>query len=162
MSGGNITHVGVALTFGLVILAMIYAVGEISGAHFNPAVTTAFWLSGRFPIGSVIPYIVSQGSGAFAAAAFCGFYFQRIQRSEARCQPEQKCSHLFWMALPGIDSDVPSDVRDTTEEIKARQGRNAITSVTNTRRPKSRQDATVNERAALFNSKRWRAQAPCR
>ncbi|HEY5298895.1 MAG TPA: aquaporin [Verrucomicrobiae bacterium] len=50
VSGGNITQVGVALTFGLVILAMIYAVGEISGAHFNPAVTTAFWLSGRFPM----------------------------------------------------------------------------------------------------------------
>ncbi len=47
-SGGSITHVGIDLTFGLVILAMIYAVGDISGAHFNPAVTGGFWLSGRF------------------------------------------------------------------------------------------------------------------
>lgn len=67
-SGGSVTHVGIALTFGLVILAMIYAVGDISGAHFNPSVTTAFWLSGRFPAGSVMPYILSQGSGAFAAS----------------------------------------------------------------------------------------------
>jgi aquaporin Z len=67
-SGGVITHVGIALTFGLVILAMIYAVGEISGAHFNPAVTSAFWLSGRLPANLVLPYIASQCLGAFAAS----------------------------------------------------------------------------------------------
>ncbi|MGA2870508.1 MAG: aquaporin, partial [Verrucomicrobiota bacterium] len=43
VSGGTVTHVGIALTFGLVIMAMIYTVGDISGAHFNPAVTSAFW-----------------------------------------------------------------------------------------------------------------------
>ena len=64
VSGGAVTHVGIALTFGLVVLAMIYAVGDISGAHLNPAVTTAFWLSGRLPSRSVLPYLASQCLGA--------------------------------------------------------------------------------------------------
>ena len=75
VSGGTITHVGIALTFGLVILAMIYAVGDVSGAHLNPAVTSAFWLSGRFPINQVFPYILSQCLGAFAASAVLKFLF---------------------------------------------------------------------------------------
>lgn len=69
VSGGSITHVGIALTFGLVVLAMIYAVGDISGAHFNPAVTSAFWLAGRLPGGLVLPYVTSQCLGALAASA---------------------------------------------------------------------------------------------
>lgn len=68
VSGGSITHAGIALTFGLVVLAMIYAVGDISGAHFNPAVTSAFWLAGRLPGGRVLPYITSQVLGALAAS----------------------------------------------------------------------------------------------
>ena len=75
VSGGSITHVGIALTFGLVVLAMIYTVGDISGAHLNPAVTSAFWLSGRFPAGLVIPYIASQCLGAFAASGVLRFLF---------------------------------------------------------------------------------------
>ena len=74
-SAGAITHVGIALTFGLVILAMIYAVGDISGAHFNPAVTSAFWLAGRFPAGLVVPYVASQCLGAFAASGVLRFLF---------------------------------------------------------------------------------------
>lgn len=68
VSAGAVTHVGIALTFGLVVLAMIYAVGDISGAHLNPAVTSAFWLSGRFPARSVPPYIISQCLGAIVAS----------------------------------------------------------------------------------------------
>jgi aquaporin Z len=75
VSNGGITHVGIALTFGLVVLAMIYAVGEISGAHLNPAVTCGFWLSGRFKAAMVLPYIVSQCLGAFAASGLLRFLF---------------------------------------------------------------------------------------
>jgi MIP family channel proteins len=62
-------HVGVAITFGLVIMVMIYAVGHISGAHFNPAVSFAFALSRHFPWPRTIAYWVAQATGAVAAAA---------------------------------------------------------------------------------------------
>jgi aquaporin NIP len=62
-------HVGVALTFGLVIMAGIYAVGHISGAHFNAAVTFAFALTRHFPWSKAVLYWVSQLTGALAAAA---------------------------------------------------------------------------------------------
>ena len=75
VSGGGITHVGIALTFGLVVLAMIYTVGDISGAHLNPAVTFAFWLAGRFPASQVAPYIFNQTAGAFTASATLHFLF---------------------------------------------------------------------------------------
>jgi aquaporin NIP len=75
VSGGAVTHVGIALTFGLVIMAMIYTIGDISGAHFNPAVTSAFWLSGRFAGKQVLPYVLSQGAGAIAASGGLRFLF---------------------------------------------------------------------------------------
>ena len=65
---GIIGHAGVSLTFGLVVMAMIYAVGDVSGAHINPAVTIAFWRANRLPGDLVVPYILAQlGGAAFAA-----------------------------------------------------------------------------------------------
>lgn len=57
---GTLGHVGVALTFGLVVVAAIYAVGEVSSAHINPTITVAFWASGRFPGRRVGPYVLVQ------------------------------------------------------------------------------------------------------
>ena len=68
VTGGSVTHVGIGLTFGLIVMAMIYAVGNISGAHLNPAVTAGFFLAGRLPGRAVIPYMVSQIIGAFFAS----------------------------------------------------------------------------------------------
>ncbi|MEO7298587.1 MAG: MIP family channel protein [Verrucomicrobiota bacterium] len=75
VSGGGITHVGIALTFGLIVLAMIYTVGDISGAHLNPAVTVGFWFSGRFPAKQVLPYVTSQIAGALVASGLIRFLF---------------------------------------------------------------------------------------
>ncbi len=74
-SGGAITHVGVALTFGLIVLAMIYALGEVSGAHLNPAVTIGFCVARRFSLAKVLPYISAQCVGAIAASALLRLMF---------------------------------------------------------------------------------------
>jgi len=68
VSGGTVTHVGIALTFGLIVLAMIYAVGDVSGAHLNPAVTLGFFAARRFEGRWVAPYIASQCAGAMLAS----------------------------------------------------------------------------------------------
>ncbi len=60
---------GVALAFGLTVLTMVYAVGGISGGHFNPAVSFGLWAGGRFPAKDLVPYIVAQVLGAIVAAA---------------------------------------------------------------------------------------------
>ena len=65
----GIGFVGVALAFGLTVVTMAYAVGHISGAHFNPAITIGLWAGRRIPFSDVIPYIVFQVAGAIAAAA---------------------------------------------------------------------------------------------
>jgi aquaporin Z len=69
VTGGAVTHVGIGLTFGLVVMALIYALGDVSGAHLNPAVTLGFYLARRFPARSVAPYVLSQIAGAITASA---------------------------------------------------------------------------------------------
>lgn len=75
VSNGAITHVGIAITFGLIVMAMIYAFGEASGAHLNPAVTIAFAINKNFSLKQVLPYIVSQLCGAFLASLTLLFLF---------------------------------------------------------------------------------------
>jgi MIP family channel proteins len=67
-SHGSVSPVGVALAFGFAILAGVYALGHVSGAHFNPAVTAGFWFGGRFPSAEVLPYVAAQIFGALSAA----------------------------------------------------------------------------------------------
>jgi aquaporin NIP len=75
VTGGTVSHVGVAVTFGLIVMAMIYAVGDVSGAHLNPAVTIAFAVNKNFAWKEVVPYFISQGVGAFAASLILKFLF---------------------------------------------------------------------------------------
>lgn len=69
LSGGAIGHAGIALTFGLIVLAMIHAFGDVSGAHLNPAVTVAFAAAGRFPWRRAPGYLSAQVLGGVAASA---------------------------------------------------------------------------------------------
>ena len=61
--------VGVALTFGLSVVTMAYAIGHVSGCHLNPAVTVGLAAGGRFPAGQILPYVIAQVVGAIVAAA---------------------------------------------------------------------------------------------
>lgn len=74
-TGGAISHAGVALTFGLIVLAMIETVGDVSGAHLNPAVTLGFWTAKRIPGSQVLPYIGSQCAGALLASGVLRLLF---------------------------------------------------------------------------------------
>ena len=73
LTNGSISHAGVAITWGLIVMTMIYTFGSNSGAHFNPAVSIAFALANRFPYRSLLPYIISQCTGAIAASALLSF-----------------------------------------------------------------------------------------
>ena len=74
---GVISHAGIALVFGLIVLAMIYTVGDVSGAHLNPAVTFGFWAAGRLEFALVLPYIASQTLGAVAASGAVRLIFSQ-------------------------------------------------------------------------------------
>ncbi len=74
-TGGVVTHPGVAITFGLIVMGMIYAFGDISGCHINPAVTIGFAYAKKFPWKEVPAYIIVQLIGAFAASALLWYLF---------------------------------------------------------------------------------------
>lgn len=74
-TNGSVTHVGVAITWGLIVMSLIYALGETSGAHFNPAVTIAFTVNKNFPLKEVLPYLASQFIGAISATSLLKYLF---------------------------------------------------------------------------------------
>ena len=72
---GSVGHLGIGLTFGFVVMAVIYSIGSISGAHINPAVSIAFWVSKRFETNQLLPYIISQLCGAICASLLLSIIF---------------------------------------------------------------------------------------
>lgn len=76
---GLIGHVGIAITVGLLVMVLIYAFGDISGAHFNPAVSISFVLAKKFSAKELIPYIISQTFGAVTASLLLSFLFPNNQ-----------------------------------------------------------------------------------
>ena len=89
ITGGDVTHVGIGITWGLIVMAMIYAFGEISGAHFNPAVSIAFAYAKKFSWKEVPKYIFFQVAGAFAASLLLMWLFPK--------------SELLGATIPSVD-----------------------------------------------------------
>jgi hypothetical protein len=97
-TGGAVTHVGIALTFGLIVLAMIYTVGDISGAHLNPAVSLGFFAARRFALRQAVPYIASQCCGALAASGVLHFLFPQNEMLGTTV-PAGSAIHSFFLEL---------------------------------------------------------------
>lgn len=74
-SDGAVTLLGISVAFGLVVLVAVYALGDVSGAHINPAVTLGLWLAGRISSSIVFPYILCQCLGAVAASLLLRIIF---------------------------------------------------------------------------------------
>lgn len=98
VSGGTVTHLGIAITFGLIILGMIYALGDLSGAHFNPAVTIGFTVAGSFPVKNVVPYILSQSVGALLASCLLKYLFPQNMHLGATL-PSGTDLQSFWLEI---------------------------------------------------------------
>jgi aquaporin Z len=75
VTGGGVSHAGISMTFGLIVMAMIYSLGGVSGAHFNPAVTIGFFVAGRFRGKRVGPFIACQLAGAIMASILLRLLF---------------------------------------------------------------------------------------
>ena len=98
VTSGGVGHVGVAITFGLVVMAMIYALGDVSGAHLNPAVTAGFYFARRLPGRYVAPYLLSQISGAFVASVLLRMMFANRAYLGATL-PAGSNAQSFWLEV---------------------------------------------------------------
>ncbi len=98
ITSGAVTHLGISLTFGLIVMAMIYSIGEISGAHINPAVTLAFAIARRFPPRQILPYICAQLAGAISASAVVRFLFPG-NSTLGRTMPSGSASQSFILEI---------------------------------------------------------------
>lgn len=74
-SGGVVTHVGIAIATGLVVMVVVYSIGDVSGAHINPAVTLGFMLASRFPLNRFFQYLIAQCLGAVLASLLLSYLF---------------------------------------------------------------------------------------
>jgi MIP family channel proteins len=95
-SGGGVGQIGIGATFGLIVMAMIYATGHISGAHLNPAVTIAFWAVRHFPTRLVPVYLAAQIAGALAASLTLRAMFGTTASLGATL-PAQGAFQSFWL-----------------------------------------------------------------
>jgi aquaporin NIP len=98
ITSGAVTHVGVSIIFGLIVMAMIYSIGEVSGAHINPAVTLAFAIARRFPLRQVAPYICAQLVGAISASTVVRFLFPG-DSTLGRTMPSGSVSQSFILEI---------------------------------------------------------------
>ncbi len=106
VTGGKVTHVGIALTFGLVVMTMAYALGSVSGAHLNPAVTLAMTAGRRLDARLAVPYIVAQIVGAFGASLLMKALFPAnaglgttLPNGEAWVSAVLELLLTFWLVL---------------------------------------------------------------
>ena len=90
---------GVSLAFGLTVLTMVYAVGGISGGHFNPAVSLGLWAGGRFPAKEIIPYILAQVVGAVVASA--ALYYIASGQADFELKPGALATNGYGDHSPG-------------------------------------------------------------
>ena len=96
---GHVTPLGIGLVFGLVVMALVYTLGDISGAHINPAVTLGFWASGQFKAKQVVPYILSQCSGALLASLLLRALFSNHANMGATLPIEIEGERLVFQCL---------------------------------------------------------------
>lgn len=97
-ANGVVTNAGIAIIFGLIVMAMVYTLGNVSGAHINPAVSIAFTIAKRFPLRQLLPYISCQIAGGIAASLTLKFLFP-LNKQLGATFPQHSISQSFILEL---------------------------------------------------------------